>query len=374
MRIIMWVVFVGVMGLKGVALAEMGAAGATPSTEALSPKASDLLISGYLEAYYLQDFNRPNSHERAGFVYSHNQTQRPQINLALLKAAYNTPRVRGNLALASGTYMRANYAAEPEAYRHIFEANIGVRLSEESNLWLDVGVMPSHIGFESAMGADNWTVTRSLMADNSPYFETGAKVSYTTDDGKWLLSGLVLTGWQRIQQPEGNSGVSFGHQLTYKANERLTLNSSSFVGNDKSDAARQLRLFHNLYAQYQLTDRWRLILALDVGAEQREKHSSDYHYWYSPNIIAKYQYSDKLSIAGRIEQFRDPHGVIISTGTAHGFNTYGLSSNIDYAFHPNALLRAEVRQLHSQEAIFEHNDSAPRHSNLMFVTAITFRF
>ncbi len=39
--------------------------------------------------------------------------------------------------------------------------------------------MPSHIGFESAVGSDCWNLTRSILAENSPYFESGIKLNYT---------------------------------------------------------------------------------------------------------------------------------------------------------------------------------------------------
>ncbi len=77
--------------------------------------------------------------------------------------------------------MNANYAAEPGILGNFYEGNVGIKLSENNNLWLDVGVFPSHIGFESAVGKDNWALTRSLNAENTPYFESGAKVSYTSE-------------------------------------------------------------------------------------------------------------------------------------------------------------------------------------------------
>ena len=39
-------------------------------------------------------------------------------------------------------------------------ANAGYKLSAKKAWWLDIGVLPSHIGFESAVGKDNWTLTR----------------------------------------------------------------------------------------------------------------------------------------------------------------------------------------------------------------------
>jgi hypothetical protein len=155
------------------------------------------------------DFNNPLGNTRPGFVYSHNRTNEVNINLALLKAAYETTNTRANLALGVGTYMNANYGAEPGVLKNIYEANAGIRISKKHNLWIDAGIFSSHLGFESAIGKDNWTVTRSIFADNSPYFETGAKISYTSASGKLFLSGLILNGWQRIQCVDGSSLPAF---------------------------------------------------------------------------------------------------------------------------------------------------------------------
>lgn len=336
--------------------------------------AQALTFSGYLETYYVRDFNHPQYHRRPFFTYSHHRANDLSVNLAMLKANVNTRSVRGNLALASGTYMRANYAAEPHGLQTLFEANAGVRLSAEYELWLDVGVMPSHIGFESAIGAENWTMTRSLMAENSPYFETGVKISYTSEDGKWYASGLLLNGWQRIQRAEGNTTPAMGHQLTYKPNASVTLNSSSFIGNDKSDRDRQMRYFHDFYGQFKLNDQWGLITAFDIGAEEKPNGESGYHVWFAPAIIAKYQYSDQLSFSARCEYYQDRHGVIVSTGTPHGFKTKGYSINADYKVSPRITFRTELRKLESQDAIFDDSGRRLKDDNLMWATALAFQF
>ena len=336
-------------------------------------------FSGYLESYYIHDFNDPAQQRRPDFVYSHNVTDSPAINLGILKAALSTERIRGNLALGAGTYMRANYALEPRGLRNIYEANIGFKLASQHNVWLDIGVMPSHIGFESAIGIDNWTVTRSLMADNSPYFETGAKLSYTSEDGKWMAAGLLLTGWQRIQRPDGNTTPAIGHQLTYKPTETLTINSSSFIGNDKSDAQRQMRYFHDFYMQWQMNEQWGLITAFDIGAEEaasnsQGSHNQGTHVWYSPNVILRYTHSDRLQFTARLEHYRDKHGVIISTGTANGFQTTGYSVNMDYRLNAHMVWRNELRQLNSRDAIFDKDGTRQADNNLMAVTALTLSF
>ncbi len=329
------------------------------------------LISGYLESYYIHDFNNPEGSTRPSFAYSHNVVDKPSINLGFIKASLNTPNLRANLAVGSGTYMRANYALEPKDLQKLFEANVGVKLSG-SNLWLDAGVLPSHIGFESAIGLDNWTVTRSILADNSPYFETGLRMAYTSDDGRWYVSGLLLNGWQRIQRPDGNTTPAIGHQITYKPNAAVTLNSSSFIGNDKSDQDRRMRYFHNLYGQFQLSERWGLIAGFDIGAEQVERGSRRYQVWYSPILIARYAYSEQLSFAARAEYYQDKDEVIVSTDTPNGFSTVGCSLNVDYKPVQHLALRAELRKFKSKDEIFERKNGLSDEQLMATAAAIVY--
>lgn len=333
-----------------------------------------LTISAYAEAYYQYEANRPLQNQRPGFVYSHNRDNEVSLNLAYLKANYSTTKVRANLAFAVGSYMNANYAAEPGVLKNIYEGNIGVKIAKKQDLWIDAGVFPSHLGFESAVGKDNWTLTRSLFADNSPYFETGAKISYTSPKGKWFVSGLVLNGWQRIQRVDGNSTPAFGHQLTYRPNAKLTLNSSSFIGNDKADSIRQMRYFHDLYTIYQVNEKIGITVGFDIGAEQKEKGSNKYNTWYTPVLIIKYNATDKFSLTARGEYYQDKAGVIIATGTQNGFQTFGYSLNADYAIMPNLVWRTELKNLNSKDAVFAKPNDSFTANNFSIITALAVSF
>lgn len=334
---------------------------------------SPLKISGYLEAYYLYDFANPEDHNRPDFVYSFNRHNEVTLNLGYLQAIYQSQKVRANFALMTGTYANANLAAEPGVLKNIFEANVGVKLSDNEELWLDAGIFPSHIGFESAIGAVCWNLSRSMLADNSPYFESGVKLSYTTDNEKWFLSGLMLNGWQRIQRVDGNNTPAFGHQVTFTPNDRITLNSSSFIGSDTPDSTRQMRYFHNFFGQFKLSDRLGLIAGLDVGAQQQAKGSSDYDTWYSPLLIAQYKVSDKVSVAARGEYYSDSNQVIITTNTPNGFQTSAFSANLDYQIEKNILWRIEARSFKSKDIVFEQNRN-PSQSNFFLATSLAISF
>lgn len=332
-----------------------------------------LSVSGYVEAYYSYDLNKPADNNKPGFIYSHNRHNEFNVNLAFVKASYNKDRVRANLALAAGTYMNANYAAEPGVLKNVYEANAGYKLSRKKNLWLDIGILPSHIGFESAIGKDCYTLTRSLMAENSPYFETGAKLGYTSDNNKWTLAVLALNGWQRIQRVSGNSLMSWGTQVQCKPSDKVLLNYSTFIGTDKPDSARLWRYYHDLYGSFQLSSKLALILGFDIGTEQAVKGGNASNTWFTPVGILRYTPTDKWAIALRGEYFSDADGVIIATGTPNGFRTTGCSLNIDHQPMPNVMLRAEGRLLSSKDDIFSKTNTVSD-NNTVITAAIAIGF
>jgi hypothetical protein len=285
-------------------------------------------------------------------MYSYNRHNEVNVNLAFLKAAFNTEMVRANVALAAGTYMNANYAAEPGVLQNILETNAGIKLSKTTNLWVDAGIFASHIGFESAIGKDCWTLSRSMAAENSPYFDAGVKMGYTSKNEQWFLSVMYLNGWQRITRPDGNSTLAFGTQVTYKPSEKITLNSSTFVGNDKPDSARQMRYFHNVYGIFQLNEKWATTVGLDMGWEQKRKGSNAMNTWIVPQVLIRYMPNTKIALTARAEYYSDENGVIIATGTPNGFKTWGFSGNVDLNISEKLMWRNEIRTFSSSDKVF----------------------
>lgn len=337
------------------------------------PKQSSLTVSGYVDIYYGYDFNKPQNNTRPSFIYSYNRHNEVNLNLGFVKGSYETDNIRANLALMTGTYANANLASEPGVLKNIFEANAGVRLSSKKNLWVDAGIFSSHIGFESAIGKDCWNLTRSMLADNSPYYEAGAKLSYSSDNGKWFLSALVLNGWQRIHRMDGNSMPSFGTQITIKPNDKVSINSSTFIGTDKPDSARQMRYFSNFYGIFEVAKNVRLTVGFDYGLEEKSPETSATNAWLSPVLIARLVVNDKVSLAVRGEYYNDKHGVIIPTGTPHGFKTTGVSANFDYQIMPKAVWRIEARNLTSKDPVFVKGESTTK-SNTFVTTSLAVSF
>jgi hypothetical protein len=334
---------------------------------------NSLQVSGYLEIYYCYDMSKPTNHIRPPFTVAYNRHNEININIGYIKAAYETESIRTNLALMTGTYANTNLATEPGVLKMIYQANAGVKILKQKNLWVDAGVFDSHIGAESAIGKDCWNLTRSMAADNSPYYEAGAKISYTTDNSKWFVSGLILNGWQHIQRPDGNNTLTLGHQLIYTPNKKIKINSSSFIGNDKPDTVKQMRYFHNLYGSFAFSDRWGLLGGFDIGWEQKQTGSSQYNAWYTPYLLLQYKLSSKFYLAARAEYYSDRNNVIITTNTPNGFQTAGYSLNADVRINEHALWRIEARTFQSKDKIFTLQDKAST-ENYFITTLLAISF
>jgi hypothetical protein len=337
-----------------------------------APAPGPLTTYGFVDAYYGFDFNHGNTNVRPGFLYSHNRQNEFTVNNAVLGMRYDDGKVRGAIGIHAGTYVSANYAAEDQVLKHIYEAYAGFRPFEKA--WLDVGIFGSHIGFESAISKDNWTLTRSLMAENSPYYESGARFTYEVSP-KLTLTALVLNGWQNIR--ETNQGKALGTQIQWKPTAKLLINSSTFYGNEQpQDSLKRRRYFHDFYLTYAATDRLNLAVVFDVGKQQSEGRSG-YDTWHTGSAFVKYKLAEKFSTTLRVEYYNADRGVIISsimpTRTDMRFLAGGTSLNLDYLPTANVAFRVEGRYLRAQEAIFQHDNGASQnYGNMTTSVALSF--
>ena len=317
---------------------------------AQSDSAKAFSFSGYGEVYYSYDFSNPSNHEKSNFIYNHKKHNEINLNLAFAKVAYAKKNIRANLAVMFGTYAHYNLAAEPIWARFIYEANLGVKISKKENIWIDAGILPSHIGFESAVGADCWTLTRSMLAEGSPYFETGAKLSYTNKKETFSGALLVLNGWQRVIKPDYLHRPSFGLQLTYKPQSNFTINYSNFIGTDKPDSLNAWRIFHDIYVVYEPIKQFGITAGLDIGTDKYD--AKNYGVWYSPVVILRYNINQKFRLAARGEYYVDKNQIIVTTNTSNGFQTFGASANFDYQINDKLLWRIEGKGYFSKDPIF----------------------
>jgi hypothetical protein len=333
-------------------------------------------LIGGMEVYYAFDFNNPLNKQAPAWVYAYGRHNEIGINNVYIGYKYTAVRLRSQLAIATGNYIQRNYAAEPAILRNLLEAHIGIKVLKNYNLWLDTGVMPSHIGFESAIGNQNWTLTRSMMANNSPYFMTGVKLGFTSQNEKWFMALLVLNGWQNIV--DNNSNKALGSQITYTPNPRLTLNWSTFYGEgyNKPDSVAANRFFQDFYVSWQVKPQLGLALTVDIGLQEIASKSKSYQSWQTAAFLARYQFKTGWHIVWRIEYFNDPWELIITSRNVNhkGFRVGAYSLGCDYSPFAKALLRLEGKYYFSQDYEFALRSARLAKTSLVLTASIGYSF
>lgn len=322
------------------------AIGTSSVSISLSQEQPSTTVSGFVDVYYAYSFLSNPLRDRSYTTQplKHNEVN---LNLGVVDVKHQAENVRGRFALQTGTYVQANLAAEPELLKHVLEGSIGTQFG--NSVWVDVGIFPSHIGFEGIISKDNWTYSRSMLADYSPYYEAGVSVTANVSE-TFILRALVLNGWQNVG--ETNSDKAVGTQVSAKASDDLLLNWSSFVGNEQPDSiASRMRIFNDLYGVIRLSPSWSMALVFDFGF-QRQDSSSTYDLWHAASLMAHHSLNKQWSVAGRLEYFSDKTGVLIPTGTPNNFRTIAASVNVDFAPSKSLVWRVEARVFKSADAVY----------------------
>lgn len=335
--------------------------------DSLEANERKLKVSGAIDVYYGYDFNKPLSKDRQFTTQAvrHNEFN---INWAYIQLEYLNKNVRGNFALQTGTYAMFNYAEEPALLQLIAQANAGVRIAP--NIWLDAGIMPSHIGYEYTLSAENEVYTRSLMAENSPYFSTGVQLSADLSE-VLAVSFVVLNGWQNIT--ETNDAKSFGINVNFRPSSKLEMNYSNYYGDEGDEATgRKMRFFNHSYIKYQFVPKFHSVVSFDIG-NQELLNTNERRTWQTGMIISQYQFTNKISLACRLEYFHDPNQIIVQTLTPHGFQTSSATLTLNYALAPNALIRLEGRSYNSKDRVFDEGLVSEK-ENFLLVGSLTVKF
>lgn len=359
-----------------------GAAQATPPDTSLR-----VTVGAFVDSYYAWDTGRPPSFDRsfaggAPFTTQPARHNEFNVNLAYIEAVVQGARVRGRLALQAGTSVQSNYVGEPATgavsgaslARHIQEAVVGYRVAD--HMWIDGGIFFSNMGMESWVSRDNPTYTRSLVAEYSPYYSSGVKLTWAATPSITARVDIA-NGWQNIA--ENNEGKAAGVRLDYALTPTTTLTYYNFLS---SEAGTRLRTFNGVGARV-AGDAWTLLGEVDVGTQSRGAGVGRSH-WVNTALIARYQATQYVRVSSRGEYTADPDQVVISTGSrVEGgrdmrnppVQALGASLGIDVQPPSRLLWRTEVRGWRNRGAVFPDGQrERPRHASVVVVSSLALSF
>lgn len=312
-------------------------------------------FGGFIDSYYAWDFDRPSTFDRA---YTTQPARHADfnVNLAFVDVKLAGPRYRGRLAMQFGTSVQSNYAGEPRigsvsgpsVSQYIQEATLGYQLSP--TVWIDGGVFFAHTGYESFISRDNLAYTRSLIADYSPYYEAGVKVTWTASAA--LTAQLdVVNGWQNISNY--NSPPAAGIRVDYTVSPQWTVSYDNFVGDMAADSTpARVRFFNDFIVQFNPSAAWQLAGSFDIGTQSRSAPDGGSAWWYGTALFAKYHPTATIGVVVRVERYSDPDQVIVQTTLPYGFQTNGASLGVDVALRSRLLWRTELRGFRSTHPVW----------------------
>jgi hypothetical protein len=309
-------------------------------------------LSGYAEFYL--GAQQGGADERPAFLYNYTDNG-PALNLAWVKYTIRHNRWQLIAAPMAGTYAKKNLASEPKAVQHIYEASLGFRINDNSRL--DAGILPSHIGVESNIGAQQMNVTRGLLAENTPYYECGLRWSGKTETGlNWAM--LLLNGWQRVALDNGRNWPAFGIQIQHIKENGRVINYSNYMG----AIGDRVTIYHYTYGVWKVADVWSVQTELNYESVSLEKDFVGY------SLAVGRTFAKKWAAACRVEQMRDNRGQFFRTRYAPvNLNPGGWSVNVDYSPFKQLKCRLEARRLWSAKG--EQIEELPITSALWLLTA-----
>lgn len=314
---------------------------------------SSIKVTAYAEGYFNLANNYDESYSLPQIYVNHKDVNQLSLNTALVDLNYQKDKIRVNAGVMAGSYSIFNYNNIDQVFRYIYELNLGYKLSEKHDIWLDAGIMPSHIGTETIIGSDNMTLTRSFNAESTPYYQNGLKLSKYSKNKNWTYSLLYLNGWQIIRKA-GYQQNTFGTSIIFNNTKSQFGWNTIFIKDLDTRSWIYNILFNNFYYKTKLSKSFDVLLGLDLTAN--DYRGGSMLNWYTTTAIASYQLNSKNKIAIRGEQYRNnvsPSWYSQLLYIPYNIDYYSGSINYDYTLQENLMFRSELKYIKAEDI---HND------------------
>jgi hypothetical protein len=227
--------------------------------------------------------------------------------------------------------------------------------------------MPSHIGTESVIGSGNMTLSRSLNAESTPYYETGLKLSRTSKNKKWNMAFLYLNGWQTIRKSNYYHNV-FGTSLVFNNAKNNFGWNTIFIHDVDARTFINDIIFNNFYYNRKLNSKFSVLLGYDIMANTFNKNTIMVN-WTTATIISSYKINSKHSISLRAEQYKNFSEVLFQGLLAYlpyNIDYNSASINHDYRINSSLMFRTELKYLNTNKVHNEFLTNEYERLNLLF--------
>ncbi len=340
------------------AAAPQNAAVSAPATDTAAksgPSLASLLgsttLSGFVDAYYGQNFNNP-SNRSTSFQPFNGYTNQFGLNLIELvvdkQPDVSNSRTGYHLAFGYGQAINAVNSGETGFDQYLKEAYFSYLANVGKGLQIDVGKFVTPAGAEVIETKDNWNYSRSLLFSYAiPYFHFGVRAKYTFSP-KYSITGLVTNGWNNTIA--NNSGKTYGVSFGWNPTKKFGVVQTYLAGPQQANISSNWRQLWDTVITYNPTSRLSFMLNGDYGRGDRINTSPLPVYWTGVAGYVKYAFNDRYAIATRFENFQDPQGFALATLRGQHVNEFTETFERLIAHH--IITRLEYRRDFSNQPVF----------------------
>ena len=323
---------------------------------------SPFTFSGYLDSYYIGNFNRPLSRSNSGVANARAfdlTSGQFQLGLVQTKMTYANDKSEAVVDLTFGpnadlgnygnlvSVLNPDYTGMALAIKQAyFTYNFSDRFS------MTAGQFGTHIGYEVIDAPVNFNYSLSNLFNNGPFYHTGLKGTYAFSDRASLMLGLVnnVDGLG-----DNNRQKGFISQLYFSPVENWGVYLNYMGSNEASDdvpGVPQDKAFYRIFdltTSYQITEKFLLGLNAAYGAQKGDFQGgggpSEAQTWGGAALYANVALTDGFGIGARYENFNNtngPRGLVNSNGVGTKVNSFTLTGNFTLA-DGHVLLKPELR-------------------------------
>jgi hypothetical protein len=362
--------------------------------------AAAVTVSGYVDAFWQYNFNRPYNGETAarGFDTRHNTIS---LSNAVVDAAWTLrERVGGRVALQFGLTPENYYLAEPsrtsvsspmptglgrDVWKFLQQAWLSYNAPIGSGLLIEGGVFLSPIGPEGMAIKDQWNWSRSNLFFGLPFYHTGLRATYSpVAHMNVTLAGY--NGWNSVV--DNNDDKSFALQWTYSIPERLTMSVVYFSGVERNVGERNGRGWRHLFdAWAQWTVRPWLSLAAHANGGFEPVYAGEasgrsewrgVQWWAAGALYARMQVwrwaylatradlfvesiaDEPLDSSGMVDLSKRPAVIFFASERVAASRVASVTATIDLRPFDNVSIRAEYRHDNADAPIYFDDDNTAR--------------
>ncbi|MCF0058737.1 porin [Dyadobacter sp. CY356] len=275
-------------------------------------------FSGYLDSYYMANFNKPASRSNLGQANARVfdiKSGEFQLGLVQAKAVYTNSKSEAVVDLTFGPNANlGNYGNFPfSTALAIKQAYFTYKFTDKFSM--TAGQFGTHIGYEVIDAPANFNYSLSNLFNNGPFYHTGVKATYAFTDKVSLMAGVVnnVDGLGDNNRKKGIISQLFISPVTgWNVYLNFINSNEANPGSDGDSPKAHYRVF-DVTSSYQITPKFLVGVNAALGSQKGDYQGyggpTDAQTWGGAALYSNVAITDNFAIGARYEYFNNDNGV-----------------------------------------------------------------